>query len=194
MHAVTFQLKRAHLCAVTMGRRLFEGTPEKRNREDFDGVADMTPARFDILYVVWRARALSQREICRRLGLHRSTISEGIARLVELGLVECNRLRSDRRVKPVQLTDEGLRRLKLALHLLFTKRPLSRHIRAYAATYDDGPRRGRASRVTRWLGQMWQRLIHLAKHFGNSAALVHQLSPADTPLTSGGAVRVASAA
>jgi len=39
MHPMSFLQKRSHLCAVARGREMFEG------------VADMTPARFDILYL-----------------------------------------------------------------------------------------------------------------------------------------------
>ncbi len=160
-----------------MGRRLFRGTRGKEADEDFDGVPDMTPARFDILFVVWRMKILSQRVLCKQLGLHPSTISDAVERLVELRLVKCARVSdSDRRTKGVRLTDEGWRRLKRALHLLFTERSISRHLRAFAAQHVGGARRGLAYRIDNWLGSMWHRLIDLARHLGSSAAIIYQLS------------------
>jgi DNA-binding MarR family transcriptional regulator len=173
VHAVTFQLKRAHLCAVAMGRSLFRGKVEE-NR--LDGVLDMTPARFDLLFVVWKTPLLSQRGICERLGLHSSTISQAVGRLVELGLIKCERVDGfDRRTRRVWLTDEGLRRFKRALHLVFTGRSISRHLRAFVGQYVNRKRRGLKARIDEQQDVLWQELIHLAKHLGNRAALVHEL-------------------
>jgi len=176
MHAVTFQLKRGHLSAVAMGRRLFKGTRGTEGESGFDGVPDMTPARFDILYVAFKTEVRSQRDLCERLGLHSSTISEAVQRLVELGLVESSRAAGDGRKRGVSLTSEGRRRLKRALHLLFTRRPIARHMRAFALRYvERRPRRGLTVRIDEALLAIWEQAVELARHFGNQSARVHVL-------------------
>ena len=96
MHPIAFHLKRLHLSAVASERRLFRGT-KKPSAPDFDGVRDMTPTRFDILYVIGGGRSarsllpegdsIAMAEVTRQLGLSRATVSVAIRRLVELGLV-----------------------------------------------------------------------------------------------------------
>lgn len=85
MHALSFLQKRGHLSAVALGRRMFARVPP------------MTPARFDILHVIYdRARYVGtslgdapmyMAEIRKRLGLSRQTVWKMVERLVELGLV-----------------------------------------------------------------------------------------------------------
>src|SRR5258708_6800924 len=85
MHPMSFMQKRAHLCAVARGREMFER------------VEAMTPARFDILYLIYTSHKkyiasnygykTSQADVRRALGLARQTVSKMVKRLVELGLV-----------------------------------------------------------------------------------------------------------
>src|SRR5882757_1334451 len=122
MHAISYQLKRAHLSAVAVGRRILRGT-KPPDDPDFDGVPDMTPARFDILYLVLgrkmkylpAPRALEMATLRKKLGLARATISKAVKRLVQLGLVTCELESGNERNKVVRLTDEGTARIKRAL-------------------------------------------------------------------------------
>ncbi len=119
MHAMAFFGKRAHLGATRVGHRMFRHVP------------DMTPARFEMLYVfVARIRmwprwnegyryCLDQIEITERLGLSRQTIWEGVNRLVELGLL--TKEKSNRR-NVLYLTEVGFRRLRAAMNAAFSER------------------------------------------------------------------------
>src|SRR4051812_46109072 len=84
MHTITFACKRAHLQAVAFGVKAVRR------------IKDMTPAGFDLLYAIrmtagyharWDAPEISQAELVRTLGLHRSTVSKMIKRLKRLGWV-----------------------------------------------------------------------------------------------------------
>src|SRR5262245_53586355 len=99
MHSITFGFKRAHLKAVAFGKKAVER------------IKEMTPARFDLLYLIRRTApyhlnegmrppALEQSEVVRRLGLHRSTVSMMIKRLKRLGWVTNHDVAmSDRRTR-----------------------------------------------------------------------------------------------
>jgi DNA-binding MarR family transcriptional regulator len=180
MHPLSFQWKRAHLSAVAFGRRLFRGT--KRPDEDgFDGVLDMTPARFDILALVHGSQPHSQRllwsgrlamaEITRNLGLSRPTISKAVKRLVELGLVTTEPL--DRRSKVVCLTAEGVRRIRQALHLIFSGRALSRHIRRFFFDEVGTPRKRAAAKIGELIEETWWQTRRLGCHLGDTSEAVY---------------------
>jgi DNA-binding MarR family transcriptional regulator len=126
MHAVSFALKRAHLRAVAYGLEVVER------------VRGMTPARFDLLYLLRRrvvadadvvvrdplAPARSQSELCKDLGLHRSTVARMLKRLNELGWIKKTRSRTDRRTFDVALTRVGLRKIVRAMRRVFRMRVL----------------------------------------------------------------------
>src|SRR5262245_21710400 len=128
MHCVTFMLKRAHLQNVTFGRRVLKK------------VRGMTPARFDLLYLLRRV-ALSegpsfhplaatrlQSGLRKDLGLHRSTVSKMLKRLEEMGWIRRERNTIDRRTFSVRLTELGLRRIWRAMRRVFRRKVM---IRAY---------------------------------------------------------------
>jgi DNA-binding MarR family transcriptional regulator len=124
MHAVSFALKRAHLRAVAYGLEVVED------------VRGMTPARFDLLYLLRRrviadadvvvrdplAPARSQSGLCKDLGLHRSTVARMLKRLSELGWIKKTRCRTDRRTFDVALTRVGLRKIARAMRRVFRMR------------------------------------------------------------------------
>jgi DNA-binding MarR family transcriptional regulator len=127
MHSVTFQIKRAHLKAVAFGKGIIE-----------DRVKDMTPARFDLMYAIrahqvdhrrgWPiGRSLEQARICRKLGLHSSTVSKLIKRLVQLGWLENCGKGGDRRTNVIALTEKGLRSIVKAMRIVFRMRTHLRH-------------------------------------------------------------------
>jgi len=121
MHPMAFVQKRAHLSAVARGREMFAG------------VEDMTPARFDILYVIheqWvdvvaglRSHSIEQARIHWLLGLRRQTVWQVVERLVALGLVKKDKARfGDTRRNILSLTDEGVRRVHQAMGAAFSER------------------------------------------------------------------------
>ena len=121
MHPLSFLLKRGHLSAVATGRKMFERVP------------DMTPARFDLLYVIHerggRARGsrkvpiMPQAELRRQLGLARQTVWKMVQRLVELGLLkkmQDNHGADERRIL-LKLTEEGIKRIRKAFGAAFNE-------------------------------------------------------------------------
>ena len=171
MHAVTFQLKRSHLCSVRLGLRLFQGTPGKEDAPDFDGVRDMTPARFDILFVILQAGGrIAHNALRAQLGLSGATISKGIKRLVELGLVHSFRDSRDARRKAVTLSREGRSRIGQALDLLSRERFFARRFRKFAARYADPcASTGIVQRTYLALDSLWSRAAALSRHLGDTA-------------------------
>jgi DNA-binding MarR family transcriptional regulator len=106
MYDVASELKRAHLRAVAAARSRM-------------APLGLTPARFDLLYVVHRAcRPLRQREITRALGVTAVTVSRMLVRLEQLGLVTRAAESVDRRAKAVRLTPEGARRVGRAIRAI----------------------------------------------------------------------------
>jgi len=117
MHPLSFAAKRVHLRTVAFGQWLVRK------------VTGMTPARFDLLFVIYRSKdsdpVFPDRDpllvrrgisgIARELGLHRTTISKMAKRLVEMGWL--NRWRSERDVRSVGLglTSDGLKALMGAI-------------------------------------------------------------------------------
>src|SRR5206468_790680 len=96
---------------------------------------DMTPARFDILYVAWRAdwllherreekglppleRCINMKELRALLGLAASTISRTARRLEELGWVRIDPHERDGRAVVVVLTELGEKMLRLAVEYI----------------------------------------------------------------------------
>lgn len=116
MHPITFGLKRAFLTSTTFLRRQL--------RRHFK----LTPARFDVLYLVYKGNH-SQFEIRRMLGLTSSTISEMFQTLERLGLVWRKRQDTDRRARLAYLTDEGKRRTAACTEQWITYRASLRMIR-----------------------------------------------------------------
>jgi len=70
--------------------------------------AGLSRANFDILTAIAGARAGSQNEIARRLGLAPASLSEALDRLVEAGWVLREANKRDGRAKRVRLTDRGV--------------------------------------------------------------------------------------
>jgi DNA-binding MarR family transcriptional regulator len=80
----------------------------------------LTPARFDLLYVLYERlghRAL-QSEIRGALGVTAATVSRMLASLEALGLVAREHCASDRRTRLVLLTYEGMDRMEAAFRAL----------------------------------------------------------------------------
>lgn len=98
----------------------------------FGRVKEMTPARFDIVYVVYEhVRMRGQREtgsiwqatIHRALGLARQTVWKAIVRLVELGFLE-KKVDPESKVRRILVkpTEEGIRWIRRAYGVALTER------------------------------------------------------------------------
>ena len=118
MHQLPFILKRAHHATLSLLRPL-----AARN--------DLTPARFDLLYVLHRKGGSVepyQFRIAQVLGLSRSTICKLVKAMEKAGLVERSReIIFDHRRRRVRLTRYGrrcVRRVLKAIRLREIDRPL----------------------------------------------------------------------
>ncbi len=111
MHFLSFQFKRAHHRALAFGRNLARPFGQA-----------LTPARFDMLYVVFDgAVPPSQIEIRRRLGLSRPTVSRMLKSLREVGWV--SRFRSfDKRTWRIELTQIGRALMQAATYAILGTR------------------------------------------------------------------------
>ena len=110
MHATTFALKRGHLLSLAMLRAHMK--PFAR--------LELTPARADLLNLIRTTHPdqLLQRDIARRLGVTRSTISRMLIRLEGMGLVLRRYRDGDRKRKLVLLSHEGCIRLRILVRRL----------------------------------------------------------------------------
>ena len=107
MHPTFFRLKRAHQSSLRIARKIIRA----------HALAPVTPARFDLLYVVHQAshNFIAQKELTHRLGLHASTVSKMLTRLHELGLAYREYDPDDGRQRDVYLTAEGRRLIRRAI-------------------------------------------------------------------------------
>lgn len=94
MHAVAFTIKRAHLRTTDMSKRCVRRF-------------GLTPARYDMLYALWKFRAKRQRDLWAIFHVSRTTVSRMLAALETLGLVRRDR-RQGRSSRSVELTEMGL--------------------------------------------------------------------------------------
>ena len=128
MNALTFEIKQVHIRATAEGVARFK---EAAVRWKKPMLADMTPARFDIMQAVYlfdepahQRRAAAGKPAIPRLrpmaglikilGRAASTVSLGVKRLAEIGWVQVRRRAYDRRIADVYLTADGLEALALA--------------------------------------------------------------------------------
>ena len=106
MHIIFFGLKRAFHGTLRVTRRAL-------------ATLGLTPARFDMLYIVAKeGSSLLQRELQRVLGVTAATVSRMLASLEQLGLVEREVMEEDHRCRNVVLTKAGRRCVLRAARLL----------------------------------------------------------------------------
>jgi MarR family transcriptional regulator for hemolysin len=102
-HAIFFGLRRAWHGFLRITRRAL-------------ATIGLTSARFDLLYVLQRGDGrVTQRGLRRTLGVNRTTISRMLGSLEALGLVTREKSYGDRRTREVRLTEEGRRRIRVAV-------------------------------------------------------------------------------
>jgi DNA-binding MarR family transcriptional regulator len=138
MHALTFEFKKLHLGAVGFGLKALAD------------VAGMTPARFDLLFAIksgdqgWSSLhtirgwySLLQSRITEALGLHASTVSKMITRLVALGWLAREEARSDKRRNIIRLTEAGHEAIKLAMRIVMKRRLFRRRFKPHFLPHAD---------------------------------------------------------
>lgn len=128
MHPLTYEAKRLHWNAVWEAIRLYRAAGEEWKEETLE---DMTPARCDILQVVWdnnaddhefrRAegleagrRSMHLADVRTTLGLAGATVWKCVRRLVELEWVTLEPSKQTKRWVVVFLTDLGVHALRMA--------------------------------------------------------------------------------
>lgn len=104
MNAIFFGLKRAYHGTLRTTRRALARL-------------GLTPARFDLLYIVAHAADVAQSDLRRALGVAASTVSRMLRSLEDLGLIQREPLLCDLRHKLVYLTPEGKSRVRRATGL-----------------------------------------------------------------------------
>jgi DNA-binding MarR family transcriptional regulator len=154
MHAIPFLLKRAYQASLKMLRPIAAR----------DG---LTPARFDLLYVlhVTRSHSRDQTVLAKRLGVSRPTICKMVRALEKAGFLERSVSTRDRRYRLLELTQQGQRR--------FTK--LLKRLPLVDKNYFRSMYHWERSRVLRgqFFGQMNRRTAHLARALGDEALLYY---------------------
>ena len=118
MHNVPFTIKRAHL----VGQRLLQR---------FAAEAELTPARFDLMFVLQRScgRAPFQSYVATWLGVSRATVCKMVRRMREAGMLEISVDPQDRRRRRITLTPFG-KRCYAKLDKMRHRGKISRAVRA----------------------------------------------------------------
>lgn len=122
MHLFPYEMKRAHWRMTWWGIHLFRRRAKKWKRPE---LKEMTPARFDIFYAMkkrpvwWRGSPgeifqMSFGVLVQKLGLHPSTVSKCLARLVALGFLTRHRAKHDARIAIFRVTALGAEAFRLA--------------------------------------------------------------------------------
>jgi len=172
MHAITFELKRAHLSGVAFGRSVLE----KR-------VKGMTPARFDLMYAIRisLARPVGRRwpdgfredqaTLRKKLGLHPSTVSKMIKRLVEMGWLERQEKAVwDRRRNMIALTELGMRKIVKAMRIVFQMRT---HLKHFEDLFRCRANAG--YHILEAIGDVWDDINTIATSFGDKSRLLFDI-------------------
>lgn len=88
----------------------------------------IAPAQAYVLGELWFHEPLSQVDLARRLDIGKATVGQTLARLERAGVVERRRIKSDRRVVMVHLTEKG-RALREPLRLATVEQAAMLHDR-----------------------------------------------------------------
>jgi DNA-binding MarR family transcriptional regulator len=178
VHAINFQVKRAHLSILAAGRAALRKLGKR---------SEMTPARFDLLFAirqvniglnihgyapVWghRCLGLKQNELTRRLGVSRKTVSKMLKRLEQMGWIEREVPADDRRTKYVSLTALGLQKIWYAMRRIFRGR-------VFLAAYEKFFKPIVTEHILVTLFTEWSKLEALARNFGDRSSLVYEFWP-----------------
>ena len=209
MNVLPYEVKRAHWRGTWFAIKRFRARADEI-REPM--LAHMTPARFDILYVVWRAdwqvherrarkgllpldRRINMSELRTLLGLAGPTISRTAHRLDELDFVRVIRDDADARCAVVVLTELGEKMLHLAVECI-RQEGLGMRDRIVQEVSDGALRTlervqaPRRQQLLEALGVVVDRWRHYARFFGceavpiyDSRAVLHLRPHTILPLT-----------
>jgi DNA-binding MarR family transcriptional regulator len=177
MHQVTFTTKRAHLQGVAFGKRVVKK------------VHGMTPARYDLMYVIRTAYGrcvtagvayfLRQDTLRKRLGLHPSTVSKMISRLIEIGWLQKERRPiEDARTNIIQLTKKGLKAIKRAMRLVGGPRELREGTHFFHFELLFGKMNPRAW-PTALVAEFWEQVDAVARSFGDESNVEYDFGFSD---------------
>jgi DNA-binding MarR family transcriptional regulator len=165
MHAVTFQIKRAHWSGVAFGKKALEKK-----------LPTVTPARFDLLFAIRQSHpvgqptgcSIYQDELRAQLGLHPSTVSKMIKRLVQLGWVTNDeKPLDDRRTRVVRLTREGFSKIEKAIRILFRQRIHLEHFEDLFRAWTPDVH------VLEAIAAFWDTTDQVARKFGDRSTLLY---------------------
>ena len=192
MNVLTYEVKRAHWRATWDAIMAFRARA-KVIKEPI--LWHMTPARFDILYVAWRAdwalherreqaglppldRRVNMGELRALLGLAGATISRTSHRLEELGLVDIVPHERDGRSVDVVLTKLGEKALRLAVECIRQERVgmtdrIAQYVqeRAFEGLSHEEP--GLRRRTLARLATLVDRCRGYARFFGSEAIPIY---------------------
>ena len=192
MNALTYEVKRAHWRGTWDAINRFRARSIVIKDGDF---WDMTPARFDILYIAWRAdwllherrakkglprleRCINMKELRSLLGLAGATVSRTAHRVEDLGWVRIVPHEMDARSVVVVLTELGEKMLRLAVECIRLEKVgmtdrIAQYIQERAfegiSRQDPGLRR----RVQVRLGVLVDRARGYARFFGSKAIPIY---------------------
>ena len=180
MHGLTFEMKRAHVAAY---RFAFDELRAHVTGGNEEVLGRMTPARLDILFVLYQSARLGtprlrQNVIWKRLGLHRSTISKAISVMVEIGYVLREHFEGQAHHPFVTLTSKGRSALNLALQITFATHALRSEVEDFfqrrSVAFGAPIRRGAMKTFLSGLASAGRAFC---SHFGRHADVVYPIDP-----------------
>lgn len=127
MHDFSYSVKRTHWKITWWAIKLFQRMAKKFRVPE---LADMTPARFDLLMVMWQLPPWMRRDpervygaslavLTEKLGVHPTTISRCVKGLVTYGFAVVRRDPKDKRSKAAYMTKLGRKVLGAAMDALY---------------------------------------------------------------------------
>jgi DNA-binding MarR family transcriptional regulator len=155
-----FSVKRAFLRTVSFGRQALEPF-------------GLTPARFDLMFLLRDNPYRPQAELWRILGLHPSTVSKMLKRLEDLNLVWRGFDNEDGRRTRCSLSPDGEKALEAAIAELVANGAIEAFVAA-----SIGGNRLECKRSVAVLN-LQEGLLRLRRHFLDSARLLNVFDPAD---------------
>jgi len=180
MHALMFAAKRVHLRTVAFGHRLVRG------------VAGMTAARFDLISAILQEPGdpvFGRRQVLERvrgisalagvLGLHRTTVSKMVKRLLEMGWLVARRSGRDRRRVGIALSVLGWRSYIGAMGA--SVRPIRSAVRRCFAGYG-----ARVDHVVAAVVRLWW---EVARFFWDRAVVLYEAPEARSSASASASLR-----
>ena len=163
MHSALFGLKRGYYGALRWARRVLAGF-------------GLTPARFDLMFVVAENGWHLQSELRRILGVAGATVSRMLKSLEELGLVERERAVHDEREKVVFLSEKGREAVERAA--MATMASGCAEVAMARAAFGEARKEGWTfRRGMAAVMNLEEALVKVRRGFGDGAQLVYAYCP-----------------